>query len=276
MEIKRISILGCGWYGLALAKRLVEAGFLVKGSTTSEEKLTTLKDSQIEPYRIIIEEGKVDGDPTFFDTDVLIISIPPKRNSPSLYDYPEKISAIASRAKEAGIKHVILISSTGVFQDGNFVVDESIVPIPNSVSGKMMLAAEESLTQHSTFSTTIIRFAGLIGPGRNLARHFAGKTGIDNGLAPINLIHLKDCIGLTLAIIKQHAFGKIYHGVSPDHPTRAEFYTKSCLANGFAKPAFTLELLAWKRIESKQVKATLAYDFTIKNWMEWIAIGMAD
>ncbi len=37
-----VNILGCGWYGLALAKFFVEKGIIVKGSTTSTEKLSTL------------------------------------------------------------------------------------------------------------------------------------------------------------------------------------------------------------------------------------------
>ena len=38
----KISILGCGWLGLPLAKAIVENGFSVKGSTTSSEKIATL------------------------------------------------------------------------------------------------------------------------------------------------------------------------------------------------------------------------------------------
>jgi glycerol-3-phosphate dehydrogenase len=34
-----ISILGCGWYGTALAVDLIEKGILIKGSTTSTEKM---------------------------------------------------------------------------------------------------------------------------------------------------------------------------------------------------------------------------------------------
>ncbi len=34
------SILGCGWLGKPLAVSLLDEGFNVKGSTTSEEKLT--------------------------------------------------------------------------------------------------------------------------------------------------------------------------------------------------------------------------------------------
>ena len=39
----QVSILGCGWLGLPLAKSLIEKGFSVNGSTTSVEKIPILE-----------------------------------------------------------------------------------------------------------------------------------------------------------------------------------------------------------------------------------------
>ncbi|MBB2146488.1 NAD(P)H-binding protein [Pedobacter sp. LMG 31464] len=263
---EKISILGCGWYGFALAKKLIENGYSVKGSTTSEEKIAILKTENIQPYLVNFEADKTEYDVDFFDCDVLFICIPPKKNSPQLLDFPVKIEKIAEAAQKAKVKQVVFISSTKVYQDGNFVVNENTIPQPTTDSGKAILAAENILKQNQTFTATIIRFAGLIGPERNLAKHFAGKKDIANGLAPINLIHLADCIGITEVIIKQKAFGKIYHGVTPNHPTRKDFYTKACIASSLEEPSFIAELLSWKQIESKNVPEVLAYEYVFKNW----------
>lgn len=263
---KKISILGCGWYGFALAKSLIKIGYSVKGSTTSEDKLTLLKETNIQAYLVNFEADKSEYEASFFDCDLLIISIPPKKNSLQLQDFHVKIKNIAEAAAKADVKQVIFISSTKVYQDGNFVVDENIIPQPNTDSGKAILEAERILTQNLIFTTTIIRFSGLIGPERNLAKHFAGKKNIANGLAPVNLIHLTDCIGMTEAIIQQKAFGKIYHGVTPNHPSRKEFYTKACIASGLEEPSFMDELMDWKQIESKNVFEVLAYEYVFKNW----------
>jgi nucleoside-diphosphate-sugar epimerase len=268
-----ISILGCGWYGMALGTALAEEGYCVKGSTTTSLKLPLIKANGITPYLVNFEIGETAFGSGFFDCDILLISIPPKRNSPTLNDYPIKIASIADAAKH--VKHVIFISSSGVFEDGNFIVDETDKPNPQSDSGKVMLAAEKILQNKPSFSTTIIRFAGLIGPERTLTKHFAGKKEIANGLAPINLILLSDCIGLTIAIIKLNAFDAIYHGVTPHHPTRADFYTKTCLAHGLEKPAFINELLIWKKIESINVPAKLNYSYKVKDWDEWLESGIA-
>jgi nucleoside-diphosphate-sugar epimerase len=250
---------------MELAKTLLTDGYQVKGSTTSENKLILLTDAGIEAHLVIFEPEACTFEDAFFQSDILIISIPPKRNSPSTKAYPEKIRAIAVAAQKNHVKQVIFISSTGVFEDGNFIVNEDIAPHPNSDSGKLLLAAEELLRAESAFGTTIIRFAGLIGPERTLTKHLAGKTDVANGLAPINLIHLIDSVGLTETIIKKEAFGTTYHGVSPHHPTRADFYTKNCLARGLESPHFIQELLTWKQIESINVPK-LGYQYQVSNW----------
>ncbi|MFD0940056.1 NAD(P)H-binding protein [Pedobacter boryungensis] len=266
---KKISILGCGWYGLALAKKLIENGFTVNGSTTSSNKLTLLNEVGIKPFLINLSEKEIAYDADFFNCAILCIAIPPKSNSPELDSFITKIDAIALAAEKARVEQIIFISSTGVYQDGNFIVDETIIPEPQTASGKTLLQAENILKSNPSFTTTIIRFGGLIGPNRNLAKHFAGKKDISNGLAPINLIHLSDCIGLTEAIINQEAFGKTYHGVTPHHPSRKEFYTQACIASGFEEPYFIDELLDWKQIDSINVPTILAYNYEVKNWLEY-------
>ncbi len=259
MKKETISVLGCGWYGLAIAQALLADGYLVKGSTTNPQKLASLKEIGIEPYLINLASDTDQFDTEFFICDVLIISIPPRKRENDLMSYVDQIKRISLME----FNQVVFISSTGIYQDGNFIVDEDTVPQPTSEVGKSLLTAETLLRQSSHFTTTIIRFGGLIGPNRNLARHFAGKAGISNGLAPINLIHLYDCIGLTKTILHKKAFGLIYHGVAPTHPTRSDFYTQACIDSGFEKPEFIQELLNWKQIESVVVPAVLKYEWKV-------------
>ncbi len=260
MRKETISILGCGWYGLALAKALVADGYAVKGSTTSVDKLASLEALGIVPYLVNLADEKHECSTQFFDSDILIVSIPSRKRNDDSLSLIDQIKRICALAKS---KQVIFISSTGIYQDGNFSVDERVIPEPTSEVGKSLLLVETLLKESSVFTTTIIRFGGLIGPNRNLAKHFAGKKEIANGLAPINLIHLDDCIGLTKTILQQQAFGLIYHGVAPTHPTRADFYTQACLDSGFEKPEFVNELLAWKQVESVNVAAVLNYEWKI-------------
>lgn len=259
MKKETISILGCGWYGLALAQALLADGYVVKGSTTNPHKLAQLKEIGIKPYLINLASDSIPFNPEFFACDVLIISIPPRKRDDNSINYLDQIKRINTFASN----QVIFISSTGIYQDGNFRVNENTIPEPTSEVGKSLLAAENFLRQSLQFTTTIVRFGGLIGPNRNLARHFAGKTGIPNGLAPINLIHLYDCIGLTKTILQKKAYGLIYHGVAPTHPTRSAFYTQACIDSGFDKPEFINELSDWKQIESEIVPVILNYKWKV-------------
>lgn len=259
----KVSILGCGWYGLAVARELITEGYLVKGSTTSKEKIPVLAQAGISPFLVNFQENETTFDPGFFDSDVLIISIPPKRSAAEQHSYLTKIKKISEAAVTAQLRQVILISSTSVYGDTNGEVDEDSIPAPDTASGEAILNAENLLKEVSAFTTTIIRFGGLIGPDRNPGRFFAGKTDIANGRAPVNLIHLSDCIGITKSIIDRQAYGSIYNACATDHPSRAEFYTLAAEQSGYEKPVFIDELTSWKLVKSKTISPLLDYKFKI-------------
>lgn len=263
MTNKKISILGCGWFGLELAKNLVAQDYIVKGSTTTALRLPQLQEIGILPFLINFQEHKESFDAGFFDCDVLWIAIPPKRSTSEQHTFVTKIERIAKAAIKYNIKQVVFISSTSVYGDTNTVVTEETVPNPESESGKAILSAEKLLKSQKAFNTTIIRFGGLFGPGRDPGRFFARKTAIPNGKAPVNLIHLSDCIGLSIKILEIKAFGKIYNACSPEHPTKKDFYTQAAQISGFVLPSFIDELLRFKIVNSENITKYVNYNFTI-------------
>lgn len=265
-----VSILGCGWYGLALAKALIADGITVKGSTTSVEKLGLLEAENIRPFLIDLSNEQLSPDPDFFDCDILIIAIPPGARSGRGGEYVPKLKRAIAVIKQSVLKKVILISSTGVYTDMNKEVTELTDPQPNTPAGKTLLDAEQLFSNDPAFETTIIRFGGLIGPGRDPGRFFAGKKDVPNGLAPVNLIHLDDCIGITKAIIAQDVFGYTVNVCSPHHPEKGEFYTKAAAKAGFALPEFLPELKEWKTVNSAVIGDQLNYHFKIDNWDNWL------
>nr|WP_276902169.1 SDR family oxidoreductase [Pedobacter kyonggii] len=259
---KTISILGCGWFGLALAKKLIGSNYTVKGSTTSQEKLTILQVENIQPFLVNFTAEAVVADPRFFEADTLFICIPPKRNSTELLDYPQKINSILTAAKDKS-KHVVLISSTSVYADENKIVNETSEPHPDTDSGKVVLAAEILFKQLLPENCTVIRFAGLIGPDRNPGRFFAGKSNVPNGLAPVNLIHQTDAVGIAIKLLEKQAFGRTYNACSPNHPAKMEFYTNAAKSTGLAAPDFIAEKKDWKIVESINVPEFLDYKFEV-------------
>lgn len=261
-----VSILGCGWYGLSLGTSLAARGIHVKGSTTLPEKMPALQAANIEPYLCEIAPDDENYDPAFFNCDILWIAIPPKSKSGEAGNYIKKMARIISAVKKYGIKQVTHISSTGVYGDHNREVDELTPPLPLTISGKALFDVENLLREQTDFTTTIIRFGGLFGPGRNPGRFFSGKKNIPNGKAPVNLIHLHDCIGISHAILNKQAFGYTFNACAPYHPEKAEFYTKTALASGLKKPEFINELKEWKVVNSIYVDEVLAYTFKPGNY----------
>jgi nucleoside-diphosphate-sugar epimerase len=257
-----ISILGCGWFGLALAKKLISLNYAVKGSTTSQKKLALLQAENIQPYVVNFTAEMITSDPAFFESDTLFICIPPKRNSTELHDYPQKINSILAAAKDKS-KHVVLISSTSVYADENKVVNENSETHPDTDSGKVVLAAEILFKRLFPEHCTVIRFAGLIGPDRNPGRFFAGKNDIANGLAPVNLIHQTDAVGIAVKLIEKQAFGRTYNACSPKHPAKMDFYTNAAKVTDLAEPSFIAEKKDWKIVESLNVPEFLGYEFEV-------------
>jgi len=261
-EIQKIAILGCGWFGLAFARKLIQLSYQVKGSTTTAEKLSKLSEEGIQPFLINFTADQVTVDADFFDADVLFICIPPKRNSTELLNYPQKINSILVAAKGKS-KHVVLISSTSVYADENKIVNETSEPNPDTDSGKVVLAAEILFKELFPENHTVIRFAGLIGPDRNPGRFFAGKNNIPNGLAPVNLIHQIDAVGVAVKLLEKQAFGRTYNACSPSHPAKMELYTNAAKSAGLAEPNFIAEKKDWKIVESLNVPEFLDYAFEV-------------
>ncbi|TDD99658.1 NAD-dependent epimerase/dehydratase family protein [Flavobacterium cellulosilyticum] len=273
--MKQISILGCGWLGLPLAKAMLENGFSVNGSTTSSEKLSVLKNSGIQPFLITLSENKVDGDPYKFleNSKILIIDIPPKlrsleqgSSSPLRRTFVEKIKNIIPYIEKSTVEKVLFISSTSVYGGSDSMVTEETIPLPNTESGRQLLQSEQLLQTNQNFKTTVLRFGGLIGEDRHPVRFLAGKKNLDNPMAPINLIHQNDCSGVILAILQQNCWGKTLNAVTPYHPSRKDYYTQKAIEKNLDLPEFKNEFNSvGKTILNGKIISVLKYTFTEPN-----------
>lgn len=262
--MRQISILGCGWLGLPLAKALLKKGFLVKGSTTSMEKISLIKTAGIEPFIIQLEEEKISDSITDFlaDSQILIVDIPPKLRGNSNENFVAKIATLIPFVENSTIEKVLFVSSTSVYGENNELVTEATPLNPDSEGGRQLAIVESLLQKNSRFETTILRFGGLIGEDRNPVRFLSGRENIENPDAPINLIHQEDCIGIIEKIIELDSWNKTYNAVAPFHPTRKEYYTQKATDLNLALPKFAASnTMAGKTILSDTLKNSLQYSF---------------
>lgn len=267
-----ISVLGCGWLGLPLAAFLVEKGFNVKGSVTKPEKFESLTRAGVKPYRVSLSPGlDTDSPSDFFDSEVLIVNFPPKRRE-DIEDYhPEQVRNLIEAIKEHGVQKVLFVSSTSVYPDVNREVFEDDELEPVKGSGKALKIAEDLLRKENDFETTVLRFAGLVGPDRAPGRFLAGKKDVPNGESPVNLIHREDCIEILYQIIKQQAWGELFHACSDKHPSREMFYSKAAVAIGLEPPQFSSQVqTAFKIINSEKLKRQLGFEFKFADPLEML------
>lgn len=269
--MRSVSILGCGWLGLPLAKVFINSGYEVKGSTTSHQKLSILKSEKIISFQITLNPD-VEGDDlnSFFECDYLIINIPPPRNTNPEEFHLKQIQSVINELKKVRCRKVVFVSSTSVYGNTNSEMDEDSPVNPETASGKALVKVEDYLRTETDFNVTIIRFGGLISEDRNPAYYFAGRKNIPGGNSPVNLIHQTDCIGIIKTIIENEIWNETVNGVSPYHPTKKEFYTKAAANLNLEIPEFDDSIEQYKIVSSIKVKTLLKYEFIYSDPMRML------
>ncbi|SIQ11014.1 NAD(P)H-binding protein [Maribacter ulvicola] len=261
---KKIGIIGCGWLGMPLAESLLSDGYEVNGSSTSQEKLTLLKEKGINPFQISISESKIKGDiADFLDgLSVVVINIPPKlRGKGPKESYIEKNKLLHKAIKKSTVKNIIFASSTAVYGNAKGEVNEQTTPVPTTPSGIQLLQSENLFRNDKELNTTIIRFGGLIGPNRHPVTMLSGRENLNGGNAPVNLIHLDDCIGIIKKLIEHNRYNDVLNAVYPEHPSKIKYYTEQAIKRNLTPPKFTLTGKDLKLISSCSVFLIANYNF---------------
>lgn len=262
---KTIAIAGLGWLGKPFALHLQNIGYRVKGSVTSLEKATLLQQSGFDAYHLEISESTVSGSPKAFldNVDYLVIMIPPGLRRNTGANYVLKMTHLLTEIEKSKVKKVILVSSTSVYDDAQGKVTEKSIPKPAGEAGSQLLEVEQLFFTSEKIKTSIVRFGGLFGGSRQPTRYLAGRDNLIDGNAPVNLIHRLDCIGILSEIIKQDAFGHIFNAVTPQHPSKSDYYTKKAIQLGLVPPSFAKEEEGevFKQVDSELLDSVLKYNF---------------
>ncbi len=244
-----ISILSCGWLGEPLAEYLLSQGFSVKGATTSPDKLQRLSDKGIEAYQLRFEDLN-DEMRQFLNSEILFMNLTIK----DIELYKQFLPLL----EQSPIKKLILISSTGVYQNSEKPIDEN-----SELNKSPWVNIENLMNNNINFQTTILRFSGLFGGNRKPGNFLSGKT-VKNADSPVNLIHRDDCLQIINEIIKQNMWGECFNCTADTHPSKKEFYTKAADVIGVDRPMFDEEEgvnTSFKLITNDKLKRSLNYTF---------------
>ena len=266
MKNDKISILGCGWLGLSLAKLLVSQGYEIKGSTTTENKCQKLRDNGIKPYLIKLNERFIEGKIKDFlkESELLIINIPPGLRKKPKKNHVLEIEQLIHHIENSTIKYVFYISSTSVFKDQiSFpIIIQNTLPNATSNSAKQLIEIENLLRNNANFKSIILRFSGLIGKNRHPGKILSGRKNISNGKAPVNLIHRVDCISIISKLIEKGIWDSVFNASNPYHPTKEDYYTNYCKKHHLELPEFDQNIISkGKIIDSKKLAQLLKHEY---------------
>ncbi|HAR67875.1 MAG TPA: NAD(P)-dependent oxidoreductase [Lentisphaeria bacterium] len=263
---RSVSILGCGWLGTALGATLAADGWQVRGSTMHLDRFDALRAHHIDPVQLIVDAAGVwPACDAFWQSNALIISIPPGRRTDAVVGFADRIRAVC-RAWSAPPEQVILLSSTSVYAATNRPVSEGEIN-PSHVrlkpSGRALLEAEAVIADAAAHAT-ILRLAGLIGPDRHPGRFLAGKKNVAGGDVPVNLVHRRDCVAIITQILAESHKGEVFNVVADAHPTRREYYVRAAERLGLPPPSFAnSENESWKIVRNDKLKQALSYSFRV-------------
>ena len=255
--MKDVSILGCGWLGKPLATYLINKDFIIKGSTTSVEKLQDFKNLGINSFLVDIDEVNEQTIQPFLTSEILIVAI----TSKNVLGFKKLIKEI----EKSSIKKVIFISSTSVYPSLNKEMTEEDTTINSP-----LVEIENAFRVNKNFKTTIIRFAGLFGYERQPGNWFQNKK-VPQPKGFVNMIHQDDCVEIIYQIIQQDVFDEIFNACSNHHPTREAFYTNAKQKLKKTTPIFDDSLpLKYKIINSDKVQKKLNYTFIYDDLLSFI------
>ena len=259
-----ISIIGLGWLGLPLYHSLINSGYLVKGTKTNLQDVNLLQLENINVFHLdLIPQIVSLNISEILNADILIINIPPNRKREDAGEFfYSQIKNLLEEVCVSKIKHVLFISSTSVYGDSEGIKNEETETSPNTSSADGLVHVEKLLQEQTSFSTTIIRFGGLVGPKRNPAK-FLKESRIHSGAeAAVNLIHQKDCISIIEKIIEDKCWGEIFNAVTDGHPTRKDYYSEMAKKENLPLPQFdNFDSKKGKIITAEKIKKLLHYTF---------------
>jgi nucleoside-diphosphate-sugar epimerase len=220
----RIFIAGCGYVGNALGKRLAGDGHCVWGLRRHIEHIS----APIQPMRADLTQlAELQGIPPRLDTIFYMAAA----NSSDDDAYREayvlgmRYLIEALRRQNQRPRRFIFTSSTAVYgQTGGEWVDEESPTMPCDFAGRRLLEAE-ALLLNGPFPATVLRLAGIYGPGRarfidQVKRGEADSTK-DEGVFS-NRIHRDDCVGALRHLMLLGAPESLYIGVDHEPAERGQ------------------------------------------------------
>lgn len=241
-----ITILGCGYVGMAVAQFWHQQGLSVTATTTRTERLPML--SNLASRAIVVRGNDAEALRELLqEQQVLLLSLGAPNRSAYAETYLETAKTLV-QVLPASLLQIIYTSSYAVYGDhqANWVTEDSPI-FPANANGEILAEAERVLLSatdrlRDRLKICVLRLGGIYGPGRELVKIFgsiAGTVRPGDGNEASNWVHLDDIVGaVEFARVKQ--LGGIYNLVQNQPTTTGELFEQIFAAHSL--PSVTWDI----------------------------------
>jgi|SRR5690554_522181 len=240
--MKNVSIIGLGWLGKQIAKKLEKQGYTIKGSTRSMAKNEVFAKRGWEVCQLDIGElGTIaNNQKSLFSSSIVILTIPP---STLKENYANAMEALIQQIVKINPKaKIFYTSSTSVY--GSFdtfcAINESSPTNPMSINAIEIVKVEKLIATNFEHHC-ILRLGGLVGENRHPVNYLTARRNVPKRKAPVNLIHADDICEFISFAITEDKLPKIINLVSPEHPQKNVYYKNTANNLGLPPPKFDIE-----------------------------------
>lgn len=222
----RVAVLGAGYIGLAVARDCVARGAAV----WAVRRRVRPSEAGIESITGDLASGGIPELPG--DLDAIVLAVAPAGGADG-YEatYPPAARTAVALARATGARSLVYTSSTGVYggQDGAWV-DESAPRRGEGPGNRALMEAEDILLEAGLDGVTVLRVAGIYGPGRDPRPRFAHSRLLPRrGEYWVNLAHQADIVAAITASLVQAGPPRVLN-VSDGAPATAAQIARWCAA----------------------------------------------
>lgn len=230
MNEKRAAILGCGYVGLALCRRLTREGWEVRATTRTPERYPEIEAAGGYPVFAEVMEPDTLRSLAAWQPSVVFDLVRPQPIGADRYTIWGTQNVAAAFA-EVPLDALVYLSSTSVYgRRGGEWTDEHTEADPVSALGEARLESERVYLEQfeaTGLPARICRVPGIYGPGRTLRQRL--ETGayrrLDDEKRWVSRIHVDDLVDGLIAAWRKGEPGEVYL-LCDDEPVSGKEYAE--------------------------------------------------
>jgi nucleoside-diphosphate-sugar epimerase len=288
----RILIVGCGYVGLELGRRLASSGAEVLGLRRRGDDDGVMAGAGLQAVHGDLTRPE-DLEAIPGDFDAVVSTVSSGRGGLDAYQqvYLGGARNLVDWARRRRPGRLVWVSSTSVYgqADGSWVTEDSPTA-PDEPTSRCLVAAEQAIAEGTRLGivpTQIVRVAGIYGPGRGHLFHqfIAGEARPDPSRSQwINMIHRDDVASALEAVLHRGQPGRIYNAVDDEPVTRDDFLGYLSRATGLPMPTAAesggsvptrKRGSTNKRVSNRRLREELGWSPNFPTWREGYAEAIA-